>query len=58
MLIRYFRVGGLFASLVFISLADSGMAREWDAGQKWEIKTAGIKVPVGWQPFALSLIHI
>ena len=29
-----------------------GPAGEWDAEQKWEIKAAGIKIPVGWEPFA------
>ena len=49
---RFFLIGGLFTSLIFISLADTGPAGEWDAEQKWEIKTAGIKIPVGWEPFA------
>jgi hypothetical protein len=25
---------------------------KWDAKQKWEITTAGIRVPAGWEPFA------
>ena len=49
---RCFLIGGLFTSLIFISLSDTGTAGEWDAEQKWEIKTAGIKIPVGWEPFA------
>ena len=49
---RFFLIGGLLTTLIFISLAGAGMTGEWDAEQKWEIKTAGIKIPVGWEPFA------
>ena len=49
---RCFLIVRLLTSLIFISLAGAGTAGEWDAEQKWEIKTAGIKIPVGWEPFA------
>ena len=43
---RLFLMIGLSASAVFFALAAPALI------DKWEIKTAGLKIPVGWEPFA------